>query len=133
FIWIITPNGLQRYDGSRFLNFPDMISGRDEAFIAGAKLYADQKSNRLWILKPNKIEKLELLTRNLSTIRFTELLHHPSIQFDQYTDENNRRWLISDRAAFIIDSAGNKLPALDFTIQPLTLHKSNPFIRDAET
>ena len=46
YIWILTPNGLQRYDGSRFVNYPYDV--KDISFIKNtrdAKLFADKKNN----------------------------------------------------------------------------------------
>src|SRR5216684_328696 len=58
FIWVATPNGLQRYDGSRFIYYPEMLSSPDEGYTNGAEMYADKKNNLLWILKNNTIEKM---------------------------------------------------------------------------
>jgi ligand-binding sensor domain-containing protein len=36
FIWVSTPNGLQRYDGSRFIYYPEMLSNPAEELTNGA-------------------------------------------------------------------------------------------------
>jgi ligand-binding sensor domain-containing protein len=130
FIWIITPNGLQRYDGSRFLNYQEMMNDPDDPILAGGKLYADHKSGCLWIIRSDRMEKLELIKNKFSSLKFSALTHDPSFQYDPYTDENHTTWLIGDNAVFIVDSAGNKMIALDITIQPLASHKSNSIILD---
>ena len=43
FIWIATRNGLQRYDGSRFIYYPEMLSNAAEGLTAGADIYADKE------------------------------------------------------------------------------------------
>src|SRR5436190_308 len=58
FIWLATSNGLQRYDGSRFIHYPEMLSNPAEEPTNGAELYADNKNNLLWISKSNAIEKM---------------------------------------------------------------------------
>ena len=57
FIWIATSNGLQRYDGSRFIYYPEMLSDASEGLTYGADMYLDKKNNLLWISKNNSIEK----------------------------------------------------------------------------
>ncbi|MBL0356860.1 MAG: hypothetical protein IPP72_08180 [Chitinophagaceae bacterium] len=60
YIWILTPNGLQRYDGSRFINYPyDLDNPNYIKDTRDANLYADNKNNCLWITN-NEIEKLDL-------------------------------------------------------------------------
>src|SRR5258706_9629501 len=51
FIWVATLNGLQRYDGSRFIYYPEMLSNAAEELTNGAEVYADNKNNLLWISK----------------------------------------------------------------------------------
>src|SRR6478609_9862206 len=50
FIWIATLNGLQRYDGTRFLNFRHKAG--DTTTIPGNKISSMQmdNKNRLWLL-----------------------------------------------------------------------------------
>ena len=51
YVWILTPNGLQRYDGSSFVNYP--YDANDDGLIKNAwdaDLFADKKNNCLWIM-----------------------------------------------------------------------------------
>jgi len=47
FIWDGYFNGLQRYDGSRFIYYPEMLSNPAEELTNGAEIYADNKNNLL--------------------------------------------------------------------------------------
>src|SRR6478672_11978952 len=60
FIWIASVGGLQRYDGSRFKYYPEMLSDPAEGITIGAEMHADQKKNLLWITNGTSIEKMEL-------------------------------------------------------------------------
>src|SRR5450755_295149 len=60
FIWIATTNGLQRYDGSRFTNYQDMLSNPAKGLTTGAEMYADKKNDLLWITNNSELEKMEL-------------------------------------------------------------------------
>src|SRR5687768_1331162 len=56
YIWILTANGLQRYDGTRFINYSRIVS---DGTIELGDLYADKKQNELWVSKGNILEKLD--------------------------------------------------------------------------
>src|SRR5947209_2368498 len=60
FMWIATAGGLQRYDGSGFIYYPEMLSNPAEGTTSGAEMHVDQKNNLLWITNNTSIEKMEL-------------------------------------------------------------------------
>lgn len=47
FIWIGTKNGLQRYDGSRFVNYKDELTSQYKTAVTVSNLSVDA-NNQLW-------------------------------------------------------------------------------------
>ncbi|HYC29435.1 MAG TPA: two-component regulator propeller domain-containing protein, partial [Chitinophagaceae bacterium] len=96
FIWILTPNGLQRYDGSRFVNYPyDVTSPAGIIDTRTAGLFSDHKNNCLWIID-KEVEKLDLQTNQFSLFSRTELLKNDRFHFETYTDSLNNKWYLGD-------------------------------------
>ena len=59
YIWLATRNGLQRYDGTRFTYYPDIMSNPAEAVTFGAEMYCDKKTNSIYVLKNEVVERFE--------------------------------------------------------------------------
>ena len=78
FIWMVTTNGLQRYDGSRFLNFQEMLTNPYDPYTTEAVVNADNKTNCLWISKRGTIEKLELTKNRFTIYKPEQLLLDPA-------------------------------------------------------
>ena len=92
FIWIMTPNGLQRYDGSRFVNYPynpDNPGGI--TYDINCDLFADPKNNRLWIANET-IEKFDLQKGKFTAYSIDEVLKDSSFFFSEYKDSFNETW-----------------------------------------
>jgi ligand-binding sensor domain-containing protein len=130
FIWIVTSNGLQRYDGSRFVNFKEMLNDPYEKLNNGARLFSDEKNNWLWIYKENKLEKLELSGYRFSVYSAEQAAQIITAAKDSFTDGNNRRWFTGQNIIFREDSSGGKFSYFIFNINPAKNHQSNFFIRD---
>jgi len=82
FIWIATINGLQRYDGNRFMTF--QYSPRNAESIPADNitvLYLDKK-NRLWLTGSNN--KVGIFNTNNFTFRESKVLHTPVHKEHQY-------------------------------------------------
>ena len=131
FIWVVTKNGLQRYDGARFLNFPDMLSNPADARAVGVTAYADNTNNCLWVLKIDKIEKFEPAANRFSLYDYHSLYNNPSFPHEQYTDENNSPWLLGSNASYSYDSSTQKYTLAQPDINPLAANTSNFFVRDS--
>ena len=69
YMWILTWNGLQRYDGSRFVNYPEIINHFTFGTFHDSELHADTLKNNIWVFTAEKIKKLDLATSSISTIR----------------------------------------------------------------
>jgi len=108
FIWIATPNGLQRYDGSRFIKYPEMLNNADEGLTSTAEMYADKNKGLIWIMNNNNVEKLELGTNHFTLYNGETLLKDASFDFAAYRGVRNERWILGRHALYRYDSIKNK-------------------------
>ena len=97
YIWILTPNGLQRYDGSRFVNYPyDVTSSGGIIDTRTAGLSSDKKNHCLWIID-KEVEKLDLQTNKFSSYARDDVQKPNSgFSFDTYTDSLGHRWWVGN-------------------------------------
>ncbi|MEO7264249.1 MAG: two-component regulator propeller domain-containing protein [Ferruginibacter sp.] len=133
FIWIVTSAGLQRYDGSRFLHFPEMMSDPNEPRYDGATLYADTKNNLLWISNSSKIEKLELSKYNFTVYNAASLIKEKSFVFEKYYDEHNQLKLLADKALYNYNSVTKSFELTAFNIHPAAGNAAGNFAADKIT
>ncbi|MEP6927371.1 MAG: two-component regulator propeller domain-containing protein, partial [Ginsengibacter sp.] len=131
FIWIATSNGLQRYDGASFINYPEMLSNSTEGFIVGAEMYADKKNNLLWITNYTNIEKMELGKNHFIVYDPEKLLQDSSFIFNAYRGINNEVWLLSHNAAYRYDSAVKKNLMYHLNIFPENTHQTSFIATDS--
>ena len=93
YIWILTPNGLQRYDGTRFVNYPfDLNTAGRTSAPADVNLFADRKKNLLWLMY-QEIEKLDLQKNKFTLYPVEKILQDSSFKFDEYKDVSGNSWL----------------------------------------
>ncbi|MDP4261868.1 MAG: two-component regulator propeller domain-containing protein [Bacteroidota bacterium] len=129
-IWILTPNGLQRYDGSRFVNYPyDRNSPGGNTYTQDCHLFADKKNNWLWIVHEN-IEKLDLEKNNFTVYSAEQLLKDPSFGFETYMDSLNHPWLAGDFGIFHFDSSSRKMMPYYLSASWLAPGKSDYYFTD---
>ncbi|MEP7106742.1 MAG: two-component regulator propeller domain-containing protein [Ferruginibacter sp.] len=131
YIWILTANGLQRYDGTRFINYQDIVNSPSSGFTNGAELYIDKDKNLAWVLKENIMEKLELSTNRFTLYDEEQLLKDPAFKFDTYTDEKNNRFLLGSKGAFRYDDSAKKFLSLYLNIYPARVNKSLWMVTDS--
>ena len=96
FIWILSVNGLQRFDGSRFVNYPEVINQSYQFTMAGATLLVDNENHAVGVNKLERIEWLDLNNNTITSFQLSDLIkkdtrHPPTI----FTLENNEKWLVS--------------------------------------
>jgi ligand-binding sensor domain-containing protein/putative methionine-R-sulfoxide reductase with GAF domain len=127
YIWILTANGLQRYDGTRFINYPHIVN---DGTIELADLYSDNKKNELWVSKGKVLESLDLSNNRFRKYDAQQVLKDPAFTFDTYTDEYNNRYLLGEKGLFAL-TAGDKIGSSSLNIRPLGLRKSGLFVRDS--
>ncbi len=126
FMWIATFNGLQRYDGSRFVYYPEILSDPSKGFTFGADMYTDKKNNRLWLIKNRTIvEKMELNIKKFTVYTHEQLLGDSSLIFNSYKDENNEQWLLSNNAVYRYDSITKKNILYNLSNDPANANQSS--------
>ncbi len=130
FIWIATPNGLQRYDGSRFILYPEMLRNPVAGGTPGAYLYADKKNNLLWITNNLNLERMELGKNSFTLFDNGKLSTDSSFSFTSYRGENNIQWMLSSHAVYHYDNVAKKNSAPHFNIFPAGSHQSSSIVTD---
>src|SRR6187401_1394630 len=97
FIWILTLNGLQRYDGSRFLNYPEITNQYSFERIHDSELFMDTLSNVIWIFKGKEMQRLDLATNSFTTVSLKSYIednsHFPK---EGFKDADHEDWKISE-------------------------------------
>jgi ligand-binding sensor domain-containing protein/putative methionine-R-sulfoxide reductase with GAF domain len=125
FIWILTLNGLQRYDGSRFVNYPfDLNNHAQTANIKDLNLFADKKNNVLWLMY-NEIEKLDLQKNKFTLFTPEKILQDSSFKFDEYKDSSGNPWLAGPFGVFRYDTTEQKTFPYYFAAVPLSPNQSH--------
>jgi ligand-binding sensor domain-containing protein len=130
FLWIATQNGLQRYDGNRFLTFRHLPG--DSTSIAENsinRLFIDKK-NRLWLLFDNQVGIF-----NMIHFSFTQTkINTPVGMVRKIVEDNEGRIiLLADSKQFLYDeskkSIWNRLPFACITARLYHFrHGRRPFI-----
>ena len=131
FIWILTPNGLQRYDGSRFINYQGVGTNAVNGMTNGAELYTDNKKNEVLVLGNNIMEKLDLLNNRFYNYDPEQVLKDPAFKFDTYINEDNNQCLLGEKGVFFLSPGSNKISSSILNIHPLHLHESNMMATDS--
>ncbi len=130
YIWILTPNGLQRYDGSRFVNFPFNVNNPGSVINTGdANLFADKKNNCLWIMN-GEIEKLDLQKNKFISYPAEKIITDSSFKYTSYTDTYGAVTLAGNYGLYQYNKSDKKLSNLFFCASFLTPQKSNLFFVD---
>jgi ligand-binding sensor domain-containing protein len=101
FIWIGTPNGLQRYDGLRFKNYEKELMPLSYS-IPIKNIYADH-ANNIWITT-NQLGCINTIKNSATVSDENNLLKNPEEKFVAYTDEYNNKWLLGNYALYYTDT-----------------------------
>ena len=135
FIWIMTPNGLQRYDGSRFVNYPyDITNPVGIGDTRSSNLFSDTANNCLWITTPY-FQKLDLEKQQFTTHTVEEILNDRSFVFNRYKSPTNSDWLVGDFGLFELSEKTKKLipyPS-SYSVHTLNANKSSSSFTDTQT
>ena len=108
FMWITTPNGLQRYDGLNFKYYPYAIKNINDGTTYRAELFADKKNNLLWLGTNYTIEKMPFQKDVSVFYNGLNLLDDASQKFETFSDGKNGNWLVSNNALYYYDSVYKK-------------------------
>jgi len=133
YIWILTSNGLQRYDGSRFINYPyDLNNPNYLSHTRDADLFADKKNNCLWIINQD-IERLDLHQRKFSLYTAEKVIKDSNFKFDGYADSAGTTTFAGKFGVYQNNKTGNIPSAFFFSASFLAPGKSNLFISDTKS
>ncbi len=131
FIWILTPNGLQRYDGSRYVNYSYDLNNPAGIFdTREAQLFADKRRNCLWITYSD-IQKLDLQKNQFSLYKPENILQDTGFKFTNYSDFAGNLWVAGDFGIFHYDESEKKM-LCNFVAASFLTHKSNFFFTDPQ-
>jgi len=132
YIWILTLNGLQRYDGTRFVNYPVEVNnpGRTTA-TRDLDLFSDRKNNSLWLMY-HDAEKLDLQKNKFTLYTPEKFLQDSSLKFDTYKDVSGSSWL-AGAFGFFYPTNEEKLAPYYLAVPGLSPNKSHLAFTDIAT
>ncbi len=131
FIWLLTPNGLQRYDGSRFVNYHGIVNSPSSKFSNGAELYIDKTQNIAWVLKEQELEKLDIQKNIFTKYALDELFTYNKLTASSYRDQYNQQILLSDNGMFLYNESTQKFTPSLVRICPISSNKSSYIVTDS--
>ncbi|MGQ0740135.1 MAG: ligand-binding sensor domain-containing protein [Bacteroidota bacterium] len=100
FIWILTPNGMQRYDGASFVNYLyDINDPGAIPYISESRFFTDRKNNQLYRVS-HGIEKFDPLKNKFIAANDEQLIKGRRFSFEEYLDSLNNRWLAGTAGVF---------------------------------
>ncbi len=130
FLWISTTNGLQRYDGSRFVWYPDFLCNPYDEVTYLSEIYADNSKDQLRILKNNKIETYDL-KKNIFTVSSFEKTQE---QLIRQTAPGARVPMLSEKnTLFYYDSVRGKYLASGSSVMPSNSRQASLIATDSTT
>lgn len=110
FIWIGTLNGLQRYDGTRFLNYREELKAANKN-IAAVLAWYNATDNNLMLRIDAQLKKLDLSTGAVSDFDTLDVHRDLAAKSIAYTDSAGRRWQMAGHCLYRFDG-GRPLPFL---------------------
>lgn len=109
FIWVLTQNGLQRYDGSRFVSYPDLVQTTYN-IMSGRNMYIDTLTNYAYIMQDTQVNKLDLSTNKLTLLSHTEWMNEGD-QPHIFSTEKGDTWKVN---SFGIQNRNTKIDKREF-------------------
>ncbi len=132
FIWILTPYGLQRYDGLRFVDYPynpDDPHGIIRA--ATGDLFMDTLHHCIWITNL-QLQKFDLDQKKFTTYAPDQLLSDTSFTFTRYNGPDGIAWMAGQFGLFQYDHIRHGFYPYYFYVQSLNPQRSSFFLVDHE-
>ncbi|MBC7885611.1 MAG: histidine kinase [Saprospiraceae bacterium] len=96
YMWILTYNGLQRYDGSRFVNYPEITNHSPYGEIKSSDLCVDTVNHFIEVINADRMERLDLSNNKIMSLSVTDILQQGASSFDLFIEENHDQWRIGD-------------------------------------
>jgi ligand-binding sensor domain-containing protein len=130
FIWILTYNGLQRYDGSRFVNFQEVVSPVSGT-MSGSDLFVDTVDSKICIIKRDHMVRLDPGNLTMETFEIKDIVKADSPYPPQeFTSERGDTWLIEPTGVMQTEIGTNKIIGSFFNLNPKTQNQNNYIILD---
>ncbi len=128
FIWILSWNGLQRFDGSRFEDFPEVINQSSFGTMHDGQLYVDTLNDQVWVIKGDHIERLDLATRKMNTIPLEKWIDDYSNSDSRlFTHGDHTKWWINKYGVITYDSGRTTTLGAYFNLN-VNQHHQNTFV-----
>lgn len=131
FMWLMTRNGLQRYDGSRFTNYSESFHISVEP-NNDANIYADSNSV-IWIPKITDLQKLETAKNTFTSCQPGQLLFDKRLKPGSFTDEHGKTTMLTKQGSFFYDETKKRYSWETLNLHPFTQNKTNYFSTDRNT
>jgi ligand-binding sensor domain-containing protein len=106
YMWIGTPDGLQRYDGLRFKNYEKQLQAL--SYSIPIKTIYEDKENNIWVTSSD-IACLNTLNNTAKVYNGNSFFENSEQEFVTYTDYQNNEWLLSKYSLYYIDSLSGKI------------------------
>ncbi|MEO6130913.1 MAG: two-component regulator propeller domain-containing protein, partial [Saprospiraceae bacterium] len=130
FIWILTLNGLQRYDGSRFVNYPELTYNSSFGIVHDSELYVDTVRNEVWVTKGTQMQKLDLARNVMTSLQLKDTLKADSLhQAILFTAHNQDKALIGEIGVIHYEKNTSKVIG-SFNINPGQHNRNTYVIKD---
>jgi len=107
FIWIGSYNGLQRYDGIRFVNYRDLMAGEAKN-LTGVTRIDTASGNRLFFYLGWKGRRLDWETNTVSPYSSADISEDTAGR-RRYEDGSHNFWIIGEHAIYYQDAGKAKL------------------------
>ncbi len=131
YIWILLPNGLQRYDGSRFVTYRYELNNADGIInTALGEMFLDNKTRCLLISYNGRLQQFDLSRKKFTLYCDGKLTDEKAAGVTAYSDENNRQWCVNHEGIFLQAKEKNGLFAHMLGKPLLAPNKNNFFITD---
>ncbi len=130
YMWILTWNGLQRYDGSRLVQYPEIINHFTFGTFHDSELHVDTAENSIWIFTSEVIKKLDLSSNTIRTIPLHDYLKEKlHTATDRFTNEEGENWLIGESGVMAFDPK-SKLISEFFNVHPGQHNRNTVVIKE---
>ncbi len=97
FMWIVTPNGLQRFDGNRFVNYPQVLNYPMDITQQSAKLKIDTTNKKVNMVVQVLMQSLDLTTNKIHTVKMEKVNVDSDPDAFIYEDRDKTKYIFSDR------------------------------------
>ncbi len=134
FIWILTLNGLQRYDGYRFVNYPDVTRQSSFSIIHDSQLYVDTAHQQVYVIKGARADVLNLKNNKLSNVLLEEVLIKRRTSDEELfsRNENDDQYFFDDFGYVSYPKTSSIPNASLFNVNPGQYHRSTSVVKDPD-